>query len=417
MRLSPVLTALSLLTALPAAAQLAPTPPPAGDEIQKAFARELDPRPLREFTTPAGVQGKAEAVGPVHTEAGQEDRGEQLVIALGSEEPIHCTVSESRVDPAASTAGLVAEVGKKLEIVSARPVEVATDGGLAILFTEVHYRQTTDKGALAGQLKIAVHPHGTHSLVCFHDEPGYSATFRRVVKGLAASLRSEREDDRASARFSELLVTEVAGLPVGYVERSIWEKEGGARFSLTYEAMILPRSPRDLMAIDQFTAEGSDAAGLLTSARAVHAVNGELDLDVELTPGDAPGTFAFKGTKAGKELAGTFTAREGLASELWFAQRLVAGPGASAPPRGKGKVKARPSSELAHATYAPSADPAGPTRVTYVRDPRVPGRVTLTLGPSRVKGELDDAGLMKQAELPVGPAVLTMKRVWSRGAP
>jgi hypothetical protein len=389
-----------VLSVLPAVARAEEPAPPAGS-VQKLFERELGPLPLVAFASPAGVKGKVEAVAAV--EIADEENAERLTIRLGAEQPVVCTLGRTRYDAGASITGLVETVGKKLEVVGAQPVEVSVEDGKVVLFADVLYHQQTEQGTLAGHFKLAVHPHGTHSLLCFHDEPGYSATFRRVVKGLAASLSSEAPDDRDRARFAEVLVTEVAGRPIGYVERAIWEKAGGGRVAITWEAMVLPRSPKDLMGIDEYTLEESDAAGLITRVQTVHALNGELDLDVRLEPGAAPRTFAYKGQKAGKAIEGTFRAREGLASELWFARRLAA--------RGK------PALKLVHDTYAAGADPAAPTRLTYARAPKDRERASLTVGPMTVEGALDEHGLMKDLEIPMGPAVMTMKRVWSRGSP
>lgn len=402
--------ALSLLHAAALAEEPAPAAPaqPAGaatapvtPDLKALFERELGALPPVELVTPGGVRGNVEAAAPVEVTAGK-DETEQLTIALGSSQPLHCTLSRGRADAAASIGGLVESVGKHLEVVSARPVEVSSERGAVILFAEVLYRQNTEQGPLAGQFKIAVHPRGARSLLCIHDEPGYSTTFRRVVKGLAGSLTGGDPDEAAQARFAEVLLTEVAGLQVGFVERQIWERPDGGRTAVTYESMLLPRSAKDLVGIDQFTREESDRAGLLTAVQAGHAVNGEVDLEVQLDAGAAAKTFEYKGQKAGKAIEGTFRAREGLASELWFAKRLTA---------------RKPAPKLVHDTYSAGADPTAPTRLTYTRDPRSSGRATLTVGPMTVKGELDEHGLMKAFEIPVGSAALGMKRVWSRGAP
>ncbi len=403
-RPEPSVRVLRLAAALPlllASSALAEEPAPVTPELKALFEREQEPLPRIALATPGGITGEVEATAPVEVMAA-EGGAERLTVKLGAEQPIVCTLSRGRVDAAASLGGMIRSVGKSLQIASVRPVEVSADGGVVVVFAELLYRQDTEKGARAGQLKMAVHPHGAHSLLCFHDEPGYSTTFRRVVKGLAASLRGGGADDAAQARFAEVLLAELGGLQVGYVERQIWEREGGGRVAITREAMLLPRSDKALLGVDEYTREESDASGLLTAVQAAHALDGQLDLDVQLSPGDAPRTFAYEGRRAGKAIEGTFRAREGLASELWFARRLA------------GK---RPAARLVHETYSAGADPAAPTRLRYARDAKAPGRAALTVGPMTVRGELDEFGLMKALEIPLGAGVLAMKRVWSRGAP
>jgi hypothetical protein len=397
--------ALSLLPAPALAEEPAPAQAPAAapvtPDLKALFGRELSPLPEATLSTPGGVTGHVEAAQPVEIAAGDEGV-EQLTVRLGIEQPILCTLSRGRVDAGASVVDLIQGMDGAQEIVSARPVEVFTQGGVVVVFAEVLYRQNAAQGPLAGQLKIAVHPHGAHSLVCTHDEPGYSTTFRRVVKGLAASLQGGGPDEAARARFAEVLVVRTAGLPVGYVERQLWNRPSGGRVTITYESMLLPRSEKELTTVDEFTREESDAAGLLTTVHAARALDGALDLDVQLSEGAKPRTFDYRGEKAGKPISGTFRTRDGLASELWFARQLG------------GK---KPAKKLVHDTYSPAADPAAPTRLTFAPDPKAPGRATLTVGPMTVKGVLDGHGLLKAYDIPTAPAALQMKRVWSRGAP
>lgn len=371
-------------------------------ELRKLFERELDPRAAVAFDTPSGVKGKVEAAAPVEV-ASDEEANEVLTVKLGTGQPVVCTLSAERIDAATSVRALASAVAKSLEVVQVRTVEVSGEAGNVVLFAEISYRQQTEKGALAGLLKIAVHPRPDLSFLCHHDEPGYSASFRRVVKGLAASLSGPAPDLRAQARFAEILVAELDGRPIGYVERGIWAKDGGDRVSATFQALLLPRSPRELTSVDEANGEVLDADGLITAANTMRSVDGAIDLEVELETGAAPGTFRFKGQQKGKPIEGTFQAKEGLASELWFAKRLT---GAK-----------KPAGTLAHDTFSAGADPTRPVRFTHAPVPDAPGRATVTVGPTTVTGELDEFGLMKRVEMPAGPAKLTMKRVWSRGSP
>jgi hypothetical protein len=300
---------------------------------------------------------------------------------------------------------MVETVKEKLELLQARPVEVVAVASSPLVFTEIVYKATTESGPMLGVLKLAVYAHDAHSLLCHHDEPGYSKTFQRVVSGLAASLQGGAEDERAGARYADLAVVRIAGMPVGYAEQVVWDREGGGRVMATYEAQLVPRSATDLVAVDSYKEEASDAAGLLLSGSYVHVTNGEIDTRIRLAGAEDGKSFRYEGEKQGKALEGTFQTKAGLATDHWFARRFDA------------KAGYGPKGEVVHEGYAFSVNPVGALPISYRKDAKRPKHAELTLGAMKLSGELDDHGLFRSAEIPVGPTKLVLERVWSRGAP
>ena len=184
----------------------------------------------------------------------------------------------------------------------------------------------------------------------------------------------------------------------------LWKGEAGGRVAESWGAQLLPRGDVDLVAMDSTSRETIDAEGLLAGGTYGHSTNGELDTRVEVTRQPDGKTYRYEGEKDGKALQGHFLTRAGLATDLWFARRLAQG------------APAAPG-ELRHEGYSCESNPVAPTPVVYRRDPATPRRATLELGAMRVTGELDEHGMMRDGEMPIGPTRLVMERASARGAP
>jgi len=400
----------------PAAAPVAPQQPqaPAAEDaaaaqektaaaIREAFGRELDPLGEVAFETPGGVSGKVEAKDAPEVKAGQGS--EELVISLGLEQRVSCTVVAERLDAAAVTWRMVESVRKNLKLIGARPVEVLAVAGSPLVFSDIVYQADSEKGPIVGQLKVAVYAHDAHSLLCHHDQPGYARTFQRVIGALAAGMKSATEDERKGARYAEIAVVRVAGMPVGYAEQVVWDRKGGGRVTASYESQILPRSPTELASVDAFKEEESDANGLLLAGSYVHVANGTIDSRIRVSKEKDEKSFRYEGEKQGKPLEGRFKTKAGLATDHWFARRFDA------------KAGYGPKAEVRHEGYSFAANPAGAITVAYKKDAARARHAEMSLGPMRLSGELDENGFFKSAEIPIGAAKLVIERAWSRGAP
>lgn len=383
----------------------------ASDELRKLAARELPARPAQPFTTPAGIAGQVEAAAA--PQVGHEGDLEVVTIPLGTAEPIVCSIHPTQLD-AAATIWRMAELAKQnVKLVSAAPVDVLEVKGSALAIAQLVYQVDRGGGPLVGAMKLAVYAHRTTSLLCRHDELGYGDTFTRVVKGLAGSLSGGKPDPRAAAIFVDLSVWRVGPLVVGFSERAIWQTETGGRRVEQTTAMLLPRGPADLIAADTSSREVLDRKDLVVEGVYVQGANGELDTIMRIGRAADAVTYAYEGKKDGKELKGSFKTQAGLSSELWFARRLARA-AAMKVPKGKPRERLGP---LVHQTYAVEANPVAPQPITVRMDPATPGRATMELGSVKTTGDLDASGLFSSTELPVGPATLAAKRVFSRGAP
>jgi hypothetical protein len=376
--------------------------PEAAEAIRKAMERELAALPPRPFRTPGGIEGAVEAAAPPEVKVQEEV--EEITIPLGTEQPVTCSAVAKRLDAAAAIWRMAESAKENVKLVLAQPTEVVAVEGSPLVLAAVVYQAPSEKGPMVGLLKLGVYVHDAHSLLCVHDEPGYSKSFARVVKGLAASLKGGGEDPRAGARFVQLSVMRIGALAIGYAEQVVWDRKGGGRLTSQYGAQLLPRGPANLVAVDSYSGEEVDAKDLLEKGTYAHVTNGEVDARMELTRRKDGKTFAYDGEKDGKPLAGKFKTSAGLSTDLWFARRFAR----SAPP---------PKGAVRHEAYSYEANPVAALPIVYRLDAAGPRRARMEIGPIQLSGDLDDHGLFRSAEMPVGPTKLVVERLSSRGAP
>lgn len=371
--------------------------------LEKAFSRELPPLNTADFKTPGGMKGSVEAKALPAIEAGE--KSETVTVDLGTEQPLRCTIVPTRLDAAALVRRYVNALKDRVSIVAIRPVAVAVARASPLLFAEIVYTADSPEGKRLGHLQVGIHSHNSRSFVCEHDEPGYEKTFQRVVTGLASSLEGGGEDDRAGARYRELHVTRIGEVPIGFTERAIWDRRGGGLVAKVWTSQLLPRSATDFVAKDAYSEELYDTKDLVEQGSYADVANGEVNARTRLTRGKDGVTYAFEGEHEGKKLSGTFKTRAGLATDLWFARRFdkarAYGP--------KGEVRAQ--------GYELDVNPAGPVEIAYRKDAARTRGVTLSMGPAKLTCVIDDAGVVSESRMPIGPATLTIQRVFVHGTP
>ncbi|HZA50390.1 MAG TPA: hypothetical protein VE549_06595, partial [Myxococcaceae bacterium] len=176
-------------------------------DYARASARELERLPLSPVQSPDGAfSSKVEAT--TAPSFAKQEALNTLHIPIGTEMPVQCHIYGERIDAAGSLGAVVRSVREALQIHSVRPVEIAASGGHAVVFVELEYLASVDGKKVMGLLKLATLPRDDVSFLCMHDEPGYRATFRRVVKGFADALvtrtaHKARFRDVQIVRFNE----------------------------------------------------------------------------------------------------------------------------------------------------------------------------------------------------------------------
>jgi hypothetical protein len=137
----------------------------------------------------------------------------------------------------------------------------------------------------------------------------------------------------------------------------------------------------------------------------VEASGGEIGMQFKLER-DKGKSYRFEGELAGKKLHGDVKSKDakGLSSSVSSAQRLA--------------LESQKSGDFrfVEQRYSPDLDPTRTIEFTFSRakgDPK--DAFHFEAGKFKVSGELDEAGLVKLAQVPLGKATITFRREFIRG--
>ena len=253
------------------------------------------------------------------------------------------------------------------------------------------------------QLKyLFVVPWGGWVLSCTHAEAGYEQTFKRVTNGLVASLRQANQAADRPVVYHEIQVVKVNGLAVGFVDSRYFNAKAGGLAMIRRSAMLVPRSPTELMANDELYIAASDGDGELVDGVAYGADSTEQSLfDVKLSRAAAR-RYAVEGTVRGKPLSTGFDVASPLVDDRTIAHALAS---------------IAQQSEWHFAQWVPSVNPGGATEVgVHCPADRAKGSCDATTGALKLKVSIDQQGTMIRTQMVAGGMQLTIERVFSRGA-
>lgn len=385
-----------------APASTGPAVASAGEDVKALAARELPPLTLQQVSAPDG-SFTAEVEAAAEPTFQEQEGVLVLSVPLGTRSPLTCFVYAEPLDAGGALYRLMRMAGQHTELQLVRTTDVRLIGDSPAVYAEAWYSVDTPKGRAAGQAKMMVHTDDRVPLVCTHDELGYSETFARMTRGLAASIKSAAEPPRP-ARYASFDVLRVQGRPVGFERRVMHEASGGSRLTEVETSLFFPRSARELTVQDTVSTELADKDGRLVARDYARATNGELDIQMSLEQVQGR-EYRYEGKHGGKDVSGTFTAPEELLSE----------PGAARVVREQllpGKKK-----ELTIQIYSPSANPAG-SIAQVLRKEDGEREVSAEMGPLKVRLTVDALGLAQKVVVPLGnTGELVQERVSVSGTP
>ncbi len=379
------------------------TTPETAAAVKAAFARELEALGQSDFSTPGGFAGKVEASSaPVIQGGGEFDT---VKISLGTEQTLECMLHPERIDGGGTLRRFAEMVAEKLELKALAGVDIRPIGGSPLLFAELVYLADSPAGKMAGLLKLGLLAHETHSMICTHDEPGYSQTFRRVVTGLAESLTREGEDPLARAAFAEVQICTIGETKVGYVEQALWKNPAKGEHLEAHTSHIIPKAGANFSVIDTIRTVTTDTAAVLIEDISVVVVDNQIGTQLRLASEDGGKTYTYQGTVNGEALEGSFAAKQPLTTELGRARRYAA------------KAGGGPAGEQRFASYEPNVNPKDATEVIYRKDAATPGQLEVGAAEPLVKVRVDEHGLFERTEFPIGKTAMICTRAFARGAP
>lgn len=384
------------------------TPPPEAKgrvDLRAMLARELEkPLHVRAVKFPEGTfTGQTEAAGDAVVERHQGFERVQVPLGLGA--ALDCYAYPQMIDAAGSLQLILNDAAQRVTMRQVRPVDVVAIGVNPLLFAEAAYTTKTPAGDALGLIKMGVFSTPDASLMCLHDELGYSKTFQRMLTAFARSFKPVQPPE-TTARFTALAVVKLGGHPIGFERHRIHDAADGGRVDEIVEAMLMPRSQSEILAKDSTTVAVSDPAGRVSAIDVVEGENGEVELQmsVKRTRGNK---YSYEGVRSGKKVKGEFASSDpsGLPGEgtveTFVRTRLF-----------DGKTQ---DYKLEH--YEPSIDFSKP--VELLLKPRKEGEraVTIVIGNLEMSGVADAQGMVERVEAAMGPTTFSQRRVATEGTP
>lgn len=379
------------------------------ENLQAQARRELAPLEKHKVTVLGGkyaLEVEASAA-PVVAPGAEQD---SVTVPLGTQQPLTLVLHPVRIDVAGSIMGALAEVGGGLKVESVQVTDIVSVAGAPLVFVEAVYTADSPKGKLVGQLKLGVARGLEASLICVHDELGYSETFERICRGAVEGLSEIGPASPGSAKkpsYRQLQLMRVANRAVGFEETTVRPRDGGGKQLSIDGVMLMPRSATELMAEDSYSIVESDKDGWVVSHSYVKGGAAQEPTTTVTMKRQKGSTFAFEGQVNGKEVKGTFQSKnkKGIASDFRIAQsvrdQLL-----------KGKAK-----QLTFESYLPSLNPAGTVDLSLAPQADRERGVRWSMGGMELSCTADARGWMERMEMPIGPATLSQARVFEQGEP
>jgi hypothetical protein len=279
------------------------------------------------------------------------------------------------------------------------PVAAVPVGDTPVFMMDAVYLAKAEDGQALGELKIGIYGSQIAPVLCLHDEPGYRASFTRVLTGLLKTFKKQVAAE--PPQFVELHVARVEDVPLGYYRRALY-RSGDKRTLKNWGVMLFVPSPKQLRFEDTETTLELDKSGRVQKGLWIKGINGEVYTRLDVVREGAT-RYKYSGTHEGKALHGVFQVKDkkGLSSELSIAEAL----------RGLKASQKRLDVE----EYHPGLDPLKPVSVSYGRDPKDPTKFQLTVNDGNMTGVIDEQGLFKRIEAAAGQAVMISERVMSNG--
>jgi len=240
--------------------------------------------------------------------------------------------------------------------------------------------------------------------VCTQDEPGYVQTFHRAATRVALELGRARASGEP-ASYRTVYVTSIKGAPVGF-ERSVYRKaKDGSRTGFTFTAMVVPRTPSELMLQDSQASSHIGKDGYIDEKKSRVVANGEVQLDLTLKRDKGNG-YSYSGRMSDKDLSGSFKTKDkhGIASDVAVVRAV------------KAELMTGRKPQVQFEQYMPDADPTAPMVVTMRRDGAGPNAVTVETAKLKMTGVVDASGDLTSLDMPMGPINLAQERKFVEGS-
>ena len=378
------------------------------DWLKQAMAREtagLATTPVRL----ADGQYRFEIAGKAG-EPGAFDGGWYIESDIGGDGPLECYLITDSTDLAKLVVNL-AEINMEAQAegyggaIGNRSVAALDAGaieGAPYLALEWMYTIGEAPEALLGLTKIRAASNGDIAQACAHNVVGYRETFRDAFENFVRS--TSQSTAATKPYYEEIAVQRLGTQPVGIALATYTIDSDGDTQVLMSMSSLVPVGPGSVSYEDTSTVSWSTPEGLLINSVAANSQNGELVTNLQIGRNE-DGDWLVAGMFQNKDLEVVIDgATEPLSEvgQMQVARSLFAGE----------------ETEAAFPVWLADADPTRILDGRLVRKAADDGLAgQLVLGPMAFDARFDATGALTRAEMQMGAAVISINRIWHRGAP
>jgi hypothetical protein len=372
-------------------------------DVEAAERRE-PPRRAEWGVSVAGRIGVVEASGvPLVEDIGQ---AHVVRIPFGASMPIDCLISKDHAPAAQTIYPIMSRLAGSVRVRSLRTTSISVVNEHVAVFLDMSFDYARPGEPVGpGEVKAMFYDHPETPVFCANSDVGYWATFERITKNFAASLKLD-EPDHPPPRMVEVYLKTLDGKPVGFSRREVVSGDNGTLVSSLRTASFVPISERELEMRDELETETWEADGRLIRASYASGRGAAPDVDIHLDRISAH-EYAIEGKRWDQHVSGRFKTKStrGLATSRMLGD-LIAGDLLS------GKVREAKVEE-----YRPMVDPSGPIDVVYNAESKDERRLRISVGTTQVTATADEHGLLEKLVTVVGTSRWTQERVFLRGDP
>ena len=306
--------------AAPQAAQIADAHPPAtvaahegGADFASQRARELPNLPLVDVVSPDGsVSLQLEAAG--RPRAARSNGVLQMEIPIGTASPILCFLYDASPPPGGVLAKVFSSGLDKWRDRTIDAIDAGVVDGKPFIFAEALYQTTRDGAEVAGALRAIAFDVDERTFACLHDEPGYTATFRRIVTGAVHSLTKPADSQAVLPKHAQVLLTRVGGHPIGYVKSSYTVRGDGKSLEKTVSSMFAAPGGKALTVGNAVRLSVGDASGNVETIVAQEDDGSTITTNLSVTH-ETDGSYVVSGLHDGRKVDGRFKVPTPLRTE------------------------------------------------------------------------------------------------------
>ncbi|MFN7609830.1 MAG: hypothetical protein ACK5QX_02675, partial [bacterium] len=228
--------------------------------------------------------------GEVQHQVERQSDAYSLMIRLGKELTVSCQVMQEPRDLAALLAETAeisfGELRKTNGEIEARAVQSSDAGAVGkhpFLALRWLYRARVKGEARVGGLQQFAADLGNATVYCANDELGYSRTFDAVARALSTGVRLDGKPVEPGY-FGEITVISIDGQRVGVASTSFTRDADGDTQVSNKSALLLQRTPGQLIYQDVVDIQWVRPDGSLINAVQVKAEQGRLTENLRLNP-------------------------------------------------------------------------------------------------------------------------------------